>query len=305
MLMDYSKFHSGYVAILGLPNVGKSTMLNSFLGQKMAITCDKPQTTRHKILGIKNTPEAQILFLDTPGVHQSHKSLNDWMMDRTWEALSDADLTVLVLTVPHSGAEREAQEKLWEKLRDSGKPYCLAFNKIDFFEMEKLALEQKKWADRDPEHPVIAVSALNKFGFDLLENEIVKRLPLGPPFYPLDQTTDHSQRFAAAEMVREKILQLTHQEIPYSVAVVIEDFKEPKPEDKKKVVRIRAAIIVERDSQKIIVIGKGGEMIKKIGMLARLDLEKELEEKVFLELFVRVEKDWTKDKQKVQEFCSM
>lgn len=293
-------FRSGYVAIIGRPNVGKSTLLNAFLGQKLAVVTPKPQTTRHRILGIKNLADAQLLFLDTPGIHKPHKSLNAYMMDVARAALDDADL-FLFLIEPSSHPSGEDRE-IFRTILLKKKPIVVAINKIDGANHKMLLPFTEQCVREFKPAVIVPISALTGKGITEIEAEIIKKLPEGPAYYPEDQITDQTERFLACEIIREKIMELTRQEIPYSVAVIVEAFEEPK-EGKKAITRIRAAIICEKDSQKGILIGKGGQMLKRIGTLARQDLEEQLGTQVYLELFVRVEKEWTQDPKKVKEFA--
>src|SRR3989338_10757473 len=304
-------FKSGYVAIVGRPNVGKSTLLNAFLGQKIAVVTSKPQTTRPRILGIKNLPGAQFLFLDTPGIHKPHKSLNAYMMDVAHAALDDADV-FLFLIEPSSHLRTEDRE-IFQMITFKKKPIIVAINKVDGADHTMLLPFTDQCAHELKPAVIIPISALHGKGISDIESEIIKRLPEGPAYYPEDQVTDQTERFLACEIIREKIMELTREEIPYSVAVIIEAFEEPpspglRPpspgmgEGKKSITRIRASIICEKDSQKGILIGKGGLMLKNIGSRARKDLEEQLGTQVYLELFVRVEKEWTKDTKKVKEF---
>ena len=296
-------YKCGYVAIIGQPNVGKSTLLNALIGQKLAGVSSKPQMTRHRILGIKTTPEAQILFLDTPGIHKPHRSLNEYMMEVAHMVLSDADVFLFMIEPSKElGQLHSTDKEIYELLKKNGKPVILIINKADRVAKDHLLplLEtcQKTW-----DIPVmIPISATQKNGLDRVETEILKYLPENPAFYPQDQASDQNDRFLVGEVIREKIMELTLEEVPYSVTIDVEDFKEPREEDVKKIFRIRASIVCEKDSQKAILIGKGGQMIKKIGAESRIELEKELGQKVFLELFVRVERDWTKDPHRLREF---
>ncbi len=291
---------SGYIAIVGRPNVGKSTLLNALLGQKLAAVSSKPQMTREKILGIKTVPGAQLLFLDTPGFHKPHRSLNEHMLEAARQSLGDADV-VLVLIDPKGPVSREDAEIL-RTVKEKAKPLLVAINKVDTVDHRSLLPLMDVLLKDFGADAVIPVSALSGSGLDRLEPEIVQRLPEGPVYFPEDQVTDRSERFLVTEIVREKVMDLTREEVPYSTAVVIESFQEPDASDRKKVTRIQAAIVLEKDSQKGIVIGKGGQMIKKIGEAARKELETLLDGPVYLELFVKVDTDWTKDPRKVEEF---
>lgn len=292
-------FQSGYIAIVGRPNVGKSTLLNALLGQKIAAVSSKPQTTRHRILGIKSGKGYQMLFLDTPGIHRPHKSLNQHMMEVSQTALDEADVFLLVVE-----PERDRENaRVFEMIRDKKKPVILVINKVDRVDKKSLLpLIQDYEKDMRPV-AIIPISALKNRGVERVEAEILKVLPEGPTYYPEDQVTDQSERFLVSEIVREKIMELTRQELPYSVTVVIESFQEPKESSPKPIARIQAAIITEKESQKGILIGKGGQMLKKIGMLARQELETILGYPIYLELFVRVESEWSQDPNKVQEFA--
>lgn len=291
-------FKSGYIAIIGRPNVGKSTLLNAFLGQKIAAVSPKPQMTRGKILGIKTLSEAQLLFLDTPGIHKPHRSLNEYMMEVARESLNDADVFVLLIEPSLRDDDREIHRMLSAK----NKPVIVAINKIDRVDRRALLPLMdtclKEWKVK----AVVPISATKGDGLDRLEGEILKNLPEGSPYFPEDQVTDRTERFLVCEIIREKIMDLTREEVPYSTAVVIEAFEEPQETQAKRITRIRAAIILEKESQKGIVIGKGGLMLKKIGETSRKELEELLGSPIYLELFVKVDKDWTKDQRKVREY---
>ncbi len=293
-------FKSGYVAIVGRPNVGKSTLLNALIGEKLAAVTDKPQTTRHRILGIRSSSEGQILFLDMPGIHRPHKSLNEYMVEVARTSLEAADLILLV--VEPGDRILSDDRNIVELIRARRKPHLLVINKADTVGQDRLLPMIAMYEQQFQPAVILPVVASRGRGVEGLIQEILQRLPEGPAYYPEDQISDLNDRFLASETVREKAFTLLRQEIPYSLAVEIEQYEEPKEGDPKPIVRIRASIIVEKESQKGIVIGKGGEMIKKIGTLARQELEERLGQKVFLELFVRVEPDWTQDPQKVKEF---
>ncbi len=293
-------FKSGYIAIVGRPNVGKSTLLNALLGQKLASVSPKPQMTRHRILGIKNVPGAQMLFLDSPGIHTPHRSLNEYMIEEAYSVLNDADV-ILMMTEPNKYLLDE-DRKIYEKAKKNGKPILFLINKVDTGDQRHILPYMDQIIRELSPAAVITISAISGYGLEAIESEIMKALPEGPVYFPEDQVTDRSERFFAAEVIREKIMALTREEVPYSVTVLIEEFKEPRESDRKKIVKIRAAIIIDKESQKFILVGHGGSMIKKIGQESRLELEKLLEMPVFLDLFVRVEKDWSKDARKVREF---
>jgi GTP-binding protein Era len=287
-----SEFHSGVVPIVGRPNVGKSTLLNRLVGEKIAIVSPKPQTTWNRILGIKTFPGAQVLFVDTPGIHDAPSKLNRSMLTAAKGALHDADVILHMVEAPDPFPEGE--KLILGLLQGIKTPVILVINKIDLTQIDAVP----EVAPPFPYVKVMPISALVGSGVDLLEKEIVAHLPLGPPYYSADVMTDQTERFMAREIIREKIFHLTHQEIPYSCAVVVEEFKEKGD----GMVFIRAAINVERDSQKGIIIGKGGKMLKEIGKQARIDLEKLLGARVYLDLWVRVQKDWTKKDYALREF---
>ena len=294
---DYKDFKSGFVAILGAPNAGKSTLLNRMLGQKISITSKKPQTTRNRILGVVDRPGAQLIFLDTPGVHRASKPLNVRIVDVALAALADVDLILVMadMTAPDSDAE----QYMLKKLELHRVPAVLALNKIDKIEKSQLLTRIDKWSRKYGFEAIVPVSALHGHQVDDLLNAMEKVLPQGPPLYPPGSLTDMTERFIAAEMIREKAFRLTGDEIPYAVAVTIDEFKEEK---KGKLVRIQATIHVERDSQKGMVIGKGGKKLKEIGQSARAEIERMVGTKVFLKLFVRVQKNWSKDTKALRRF---
>lgn len=305
-------FKSGYVAVVGRPNVGKSTLINAILGEKLMAVSAKPQTTRHRILGIKNLLGGQLLFLDTPGMHRPHKALNDSMVRGAHAAVEEADLFLFVV---EADQRHDAEDEEIHKLIARGhKPILLVINKADKVYKPQLLPLMEEMIRRYRPQQVVPVSALKNHNLEPLEREILKYLPEGPPLFPDDQLSDRTDRFFAAEVIREKIMECTRKEVPYSVAVLIEAYEEreaqrdpgvcdPRVRDPK--VYIRAAIIVEKDSQKGILIGAKGQMIKKIGQLAREELEQRLDRALFLELFVRVEAHWTQDPRKVAEFTEL
>jgi GTP-binding protein Era len=280
-------FKSGFISLIGRPNVGKSTLLNFLLGEKIAIISPKPQTTRNRILGIKNLPSAQMIFLDTPGIHRSKALLNQSMVRTALATLQEVDAVCFLIEADFP--DHEENDWILENLQKVKKPVFLIINKIDRIPKEKLLPIMERYSRRHPFQHLIPISALLGEGIDILVNELLKILPQGPQLFPEDMVTDLPERFLAAEMIREKVFLLTREEIPYATAVVIEDFKE---REEKNLVVIRATIQVERDSQKGILIGGQGRMLKEIGRLAREEIEALLGVRVFLELWVKVEKDW-------------
>jgi GTP-binding protein Era len=288
-------FRSGYVAILGIPNVGKSTLLNQLLGEKLSIVTPKPQTTRHRILGILNRPQSQILFLDTPGIHDPKKLLNERMVEAALTTLKDAD--VICHMILPSPLLNEDDQRLSQKIRETGKPYLVLINQVETVAKDTLlpliGKIQQHWAPKE----IIPLSALTGEGCEVLPGLIESLLPEGPAYYPTDQLTERNMRFLSEEIVREKAMTYLHQEIPYGLTTQVETFSE-----EEKITKIHMAIIVERENHKGMVIGAGGQMIKRIGTEARRDLEKWLDKKVHLELFVKVVEGWTKDPKKLEEF---
>ncbi len=290
-------FKSGFIAIVGRPNVGKSTLLNAIVGEKLAITSRKPQTTRNRITGILNTGDGQFIFLDTPGIHDAKTPLNRCMVKAATSAFGEVDL-ILLLVEADRGLD-PGDGLILEGLRSSAVPVFLVINKVDLVEKPKLLPLIDRFRGLHDFREIVPVSAATGDGVDLLLERIRDAMPEGPKLFPDDLFTDQSERFIAAEIVREKILQLTHREIPYAAAVTVDSFKE---DEEKNRIRITATITVEKDSQKGILIGRGGRMLKEIGTQARLEMERFFAAKVFLELFVRVRKDWTKDPRWLKEF---
>jgi GTP-binding protein Era len=282
-------FKCGYIALIGVPNVGKSTLLNRLVGDKLAITSPKPQTTRHRLLGIINRPQAQLLFLDTPGVLDPKGALNATLVQAALTALSEADVVVW-LVEPRPPATDD--KVLLPHLRQLHRPLIVALNKIDTVPKPQLLPLISAYHDLFPASPIIPLSALRGDGLAELMAEILKLLPLAPPLYPSDQETDSTERFLVAELIRERVLHHAKEEIPHAVAVQVEEFDESR---RPHLVKIRAVIFVERDSQKGILIGKHGRMLKAIGAEARAEIEALLGAKVFLELWVKVWKNWRKD----------
>jgi GTPase len=279
-------FKSGFVAIIGRPNVGKSTLLNRVVGQKVAIMSDKPQTTRNKIHGVYTTDTAQIVFLDTPGIHKPQSKLGSYMMQVAEGTLNEVDAILFLVDVSEGlgGGDRY----IIERLKQVKTPVILVMNKIDKVKPEDLLPIIVQYKDLYPFAEIIPISAMQGTSVNVLLEQAVRYLEEGPMYYPADQVTDHPEQFVCAELVREKILHLTREEIPHSIAVTIEDMKVQE----NGVVHISAVIFVERDSQKGIIIGKNGALLKEIGRMARVDIEKLLGNKCFLELWVKVKKDW-------------
>lgn len=285
---------SGFVNIVGNPNVGKSTLMNALVGEKISIITSKAQTTRHRILGIVNGEDFQIVYSDTPGVLKPNYKLQESMLNFSNSALTDADIILYVTDVVEN-AEKNAD--FLGKVKKQKAPVILVVNKIDLTDQPKLIELVDKWKVLLPEAEIIPISAKNNFNLDYLLKRIKDILPDSPPFFDKDALTDKPARFFVTEIIREKILTNYDKEIPYSVEVAIEQFKEDN-----KLIRINAVIFVERDSQKGIIIGQGGKMLKKIGTEARKDIEAFFEKKVFLELYVKVEKDWRNKDKKLKEF---
>ena len=293
-------FKSGFIGIIGRPNVGKSTLLNAIVGERIAITTHKPQTTRNKIMGIRNLAEpraAQMIFLDTPGIHRAATPLNQAMVEAATGTFGNVDL--LLMMTEAADTPHPDDRFILEFLREKRFPVFLVINKIDLVDKPLLLPFIEAYEKLFPFREILPVSALKGRGVDVLIEEIWKILPEGPRYFPEEMMTDRSERFIAAEIIREKITLRTHQEIPYVTAVVIDAFKE---DEAKNLIRIAATIHVEKESQKGIIIGKKGAMLKEIGTRARFELEKFFAAKVFLELFVRVAKDWTHDPRMLREF---
>ncbi len=283
-------FKSGFISILGRPNVGKSTLFNRFLGDKMAIVAERPQTTRHRILGIKNVEGGQLIFLDTPGIHAGRSELNRRMVRTAIASARDADVLLLLIDATDPRIEKDGE--MMESVRGGkGVPF-LVINKIDLVKRKSLLPIIDAYRRLHPFKAIVPISAATGEGADALLDEILKVLPESPPYYPEDMVTDQTERFWVSEVIREKVIHECYQEIPFSTAVTIDAFEE-HPE--KDLVVIRGTIHVERDSQKKILIGKGGQRLKKIGEAARKEVETFLRTRAFLELWVKVEKHWTQD----------
>ncbi len=292
-----SRFRSGFVAILGAPNAGKSTLLNRILGQKISITSKKPQTTRNRILGILNRPSSQIVFIDTPGVHKATDPLNIRIVETALSSVGDVDVILVIIDVARSDPVSEGL--MVKQIKGGGKPVVLALNKVDLIPKTELLPIIDRWSMVAAFNDIVPISAEKGTQVDRLITSLEGLLRLGPPFFPDDILTDHPIRFIAAEMIREKVFRLTGKEIPYATAVTVEAFKEEK---KGSLVRIHATIHVERDSQKGIIIGKGGRMLKLIGETSRREIERLVGATVFLKLFVRVQKNWSKDTRALRKF---
>lgn len=285
-----NNFHSGFVAILGRPNVGKSTFLNRVVGQKIAIMSDKAQTTRNKIQGIYTEDDAQIVFIDTPGIHKSHSRLGDFMVESALSTLNEVDAVLFMVNATQKRGRGD--DFIIERLKNVKKPIYLVINKIDQIHPDKLLQIMDDYRNTLDYAEVFPISALEGNNCPELIESLVNTLPEGPQYYPADQITDHPERFIAGELIREKVLELTREEVPHSVAVVVDRIHR---EDDEKVL-VQATIVVERNSQKGIIIGKGGKMLKQIGVKARKDIELMLGDKVYLELWVKVQPNW-KDRQ--------
>ena len=287
-------FRSGFVAIVGRPNAGKSTLVNGLVGQKIAIVTSKPQTTRNRIQGIVTKPEGQVVFIDTPGLHKADSALGRQMMQEVAAALEGID--VLLVMVDASHAELHVDDLLLDRARRFRGKTILALNKVDRLPKPKLLPLIDSFAKAFDFAGIVPISALKGSGCDELLQEILKQLPEGEPYFPEDQVTDQPERFLAAEIIREKAIQVMYHEVPYALAVFVEKF-----EERPKLLRIEAVMNVERDSQKKILIGHKGETIKKIGTEARKELEVILDTKIYLGLYVKVAPDWRENPQKVRE----
>ena len=290
-------FRSGFVSIVGAPNVGKSTLLNRILGEKLSITSKKPQTTRNRILGVHNRPSSQIVMLDTPGIHRARKGLNTRIVDTALSVLSDVDVVLLV--VDPANPDATSEKMLDKSLGTVNRPAILAINKIDIIDKAALLSMIAGWAEIHPFEEIVPISARKGSQIEELLLALEALLPYGPPFFPEDSLTDLPERFLTAELIREKVFRLTGQEIPYSTAVTIDSFATKKG---GSLVTIYASIHVERDSQKGMLIGKKGSKLKRIGEDARRDIERMLEARVFLKLFVRVQKNWSRDTKALRRF---
>ena len=286
---------AGFVAFLGRPNAGKSTLLNRILGQKLAIVSDKPQTTRTRVAGVKNYSDAQVVFVDTPGVHKPTHRMNVRMVDTAIEAMREVDVVCLVVdaAVKLGTGDRH----LLTMLKDVKVPVILALNKVDIVSKPKLLPILEQYSKAYPFAELVPLSAVDGTNVETLEGLFLRYLPEGEPLYPPEYFTDQTERFFASEIVREQVLQLTHDELPFSTAVVIDKFDESDP----GLIKLYCTILVDRESQKPIVIGKGGAMIKQIGTAARAELERHLEKHVYLDLHVKVKSEWRDDERALDE----
>lgn len=285
---------AGFVNIIGNPNVGKSTLMNGLVGEKMSIITSKAQTTRHRILGIVNQEDYQIVFSDTPGVLEPNYKLHEGMMKFVYSALEDADVLLLIVDAYDQIIKNE---KVLRRLKEIEVPLLIVVNKIDLLDQERLEETVSLWSEQFPNAEILPMSALHKQGLDTLLNKITSLLPESAPYFEKDALTDKTERFFMAEIIREKIFMNYKKEIPYSCEVVVHSFK-----DEENIVRISADIMVSRDSQKGILIGHQGKMLKKVGTAARIDMEKFLDKKVFLELYVKVDQDWRDQDSKLKRY---
>lgn len=282
--MQQNNHRSGFVNIVGNPNVGKSTLMNRLVGERISIITAKAQTTRHRIIGIVNTPEYQVVYSDTPGVLRPNYKLQESMLSFSLSALGDADVLLYVTDVVET---IDKNDEFLQKVQQMESPVLLLINKIDQTDQEKLEELVDTWKGLLPHAEIFPISALNDFNVEAVQRRVLELLPESPPYFEKDALTDKPVRFFVTEIIREKALLIYQKEIPYAIEVVVEEYKEDAD-----IIRIRATILVERDSQKGIVIGHKGASLKKLGTMARKDIERFLEKKVFLQLYVKVEKDW-------------
>ena len=285
---------AGYINIIGNPNVGKSTLMNALVGERLSIITSKAQTTRHRILGIVNEEDYQLIFSDTPGIIQPAYKLQENMMDFVHSAFQDADVLLYIVEI---GEKYLKDEKLFERLQNTKIPLLLLLNKIDTADQDFVLEQMAYWKEQLPNANIFPLSALNKFNIDSVMHRIKELIPECPPYFEKDAMTDKSERFFVCETIREKILKYYKKEIPYSVEVEVEEFIE-----EEDIIRIRSIIYVIRDSQKGIIIGHNGKSLKKVGSLARRDLEQFFQKKIFLELYVKVNKDWRNDDNQLKRF---
>lgn len=287
---------SGFVAFVGRPNAGKSTLLNRIVGHKLAIVSDKPQTTRTRIVGVKNYADGQIVFVDTPGVHKPTHRMNVRMVDVALDSMRDVDVLTLIVDV--SAKPGPGDRHLLELMKDVSRPVVLALNKVDMIAKPALLPIIDRYSQSHPFVEIVPISAADGTNVDVLESLFLKYLPVGDPMYPEDFVTDQSDRFFVSEIIREQVLRLTHDELPFSTAVLIDQFQEPAP---GQVSTIYCTILVERESQKPIVIGKGGAMIKDIGTASRRELERFFDARIHLDLHVKVRSEWRDDERALDD----
>ncbi|MBM7584717.1 GTP-binding protein Era [Bacillus pakistanensis] len=290
-------YRSGFISIIGRPNVGKSTFLNRVIGQKIAIMSDKPQTTRNKVQGVLTTEDSQMIFIDTPGIHKPKHKLGDFMMKIAQNTLKEVDLVLFMVNVEEGFGRGD--EFIIEKLKGVNTPVFLVLNKIDQLHPDELLPIMEKYNELYDFKATVPISALEGNNVENLLKEIKNFLPEGPQFYPADQVTDHPERFIVSELIREKALHLTREEVPHSLAVMIDKMQTRGDKD---IIDVMATIVVERASQKGIIIGKQGSMLKEIGKRARTDIENLLGSKVYLELWVKVQKDWRNKMSNLKDF---
>jgi GTP-binding protein Era len=284
---------SGFVSLIGRPNAGKSTLLNRLVGTKIAIVSDKPQTTRTRILGVRNYPDAQVVYLDTPGIHRPLHRMNVRMVEAAVDTIREVDVLGLVVDVMEPPGKGD--RFVLDLVKNASAPVFLILNKIDLIKKSRLLPIMQQYSELASFAEIVPVSAGTGDNVDRLERVIIDRLPEGEALYPPDYLTDQPERLFAAEIVREKLLQFTHAELPFSSAVVIDRFEEPEEGDRKGLLKLYCTIVVDRESQKPIVVGRGGDMIKRIGVAAREDLERFFDTRVYLDLHVRVKSEWRED----------
>ncbi|MGE7666523.1 GTPase Era [Ureibacillus composti] len=297
-MQENSNYKSGFISIIGRPNVGKSTFLNRVIGQKIAIMSDKPQTTRNKIQGVLTREQSQMIFIDTPGIHKPKHKLGEFMIKVSKNTLREVD--VIMFMVNAEQGLGKGDEFILELLEGTQTPVFLVVNKIDQIHPDEIVGIIDSYKSKYNFAEIIPISALQGNNVDNLLEVIEKYLPQGPQYYPADQVTDHPERFIISELIREKVLHLTREEIPHSIAVVIDRIK--RDDENENMIRVQATIMVERDSQKGIVIGKRGALLKEVGTLARKDIELLLGSKVYLELWVKVQKDWRNKSTHLRDF---
>lgn len=296
--MQETNFKSGFISIIGRPNVGKSTFLNRVIGQKIAIMSDKPQTTRNKVQGVLTTDDSQLIFIDTPGIHKPKHKLGEFMLKTSKNTLREVDVIMFMVNAEQKLGPGD--QFIMDLLEGNDTPVFLIINKIDRVHPDELLTIIDRYKEKYDFAEIVPISALEGHNVDNLLTTLKKYMPEGPQYYPADQVTDHPERFIISELIREKVLHLTREEIPHSVAVVIDKIK--RDEDNPKKIRVQATIMVERDSQKGIVIGKQGAMLKQVGTRARKDIEMLLGSKVYLELWVKVQKDWRNKSTHLRDF---